>query len=169
MARSLTEIFYTIISSGGGGNTGTYFDSNCTGSSNRMTSSRSGENTTIKFVPCTLCSEPDCSTSVSPVVTIIEASDPSQIEHHRQLQQEGMWEIERLPQTSHRVMEALGLRKIGHTVYHSQTPYIVGMIIKVKELLSVRMINRIPSLEERSKRAESGYVIIKRYQDTDGY
>nr|CAG8474297.1 2569_t:CDS:2 [Entrophospora candida] len=74
-----------------------------------------------------------------------------------------------LPQTSHRVMEALGLRKIGHTVYHSQTPYIVGMIIKVKELLSVRMINRIPSLEERSKRAESGYVIIKRYQDTDGY
>nr|CAG8573795.1 10493_t:CDS:2 [Entrophospora candida] len=60
-----------------------------------------------------------------------------------------------LPQTSHRVMEALGLRKIGHTVYHSQTPYIVGMIIKVKELLSVRMIDRIPSLEERSKRAES--------------
>ncbi|CAH1766454.1 12972_t:CDS:2 [Entrophospora sp. SA101] len=52
-------------------------------------------------------------------------------------------------------MEALGLRKIGHTVYHSQTPYIVGMIIKVKELLSVRMIDRIPSLEERSKRAES--------------
>lgn len=74
-----------------------------------------------------------------------------------------------LPQNPRKVMEALGLRKIGHTVYHSQTPYIVGMIIKVKELLSVKMINRIPSLEERSKRAENGYVVIKRYQDADGY
>ncbi|CAJ0747579.1 21067_t:CDS:2 [Entrophospora sp. SA101] len=73
--------------------------------------SRSGENTTIKFAPCTICSEPGCSTSkqittitikvitvvirnedgdsitnsfvetdVSPVVTTIETSDPSQIE-----------------------------------------------------------------------------------------
>ncbi|CAJ0842382.1 3119_t:CDS:2, partial [Entrophospora sp. SA101] len=71
----------------------------------------SGENTRIKFAPCTICSEPGCSTSkqittitikvitvvirnedgdsitnsfvetdVSPVVTTIEASDPSQIE-----------------------------------------------------------------------------------------
>ncbi|CAJ0746297.1 9129_t:CDS:2, partial [Entrophospora sp. SA101] len=71
----------------------------------------SGENTRIKFAPCTICSEPGCSTSkqittitikvitvvirnedgdsitnsfvetdVSPVVTTIETSDPSQIE-----------------------------------------------------------------------------------------
>nr|CAG8468785.1 8267_t:CDS:1 [Entrophospora candida]CAG8475274.1 171_t:CDS:1 [Entrophospora candida] len=74
-------------------------------------SSISGETTTIKFTPCTICSEPGCITSkqittttikvitvvirnedgdsitnsfvetdVSPVVTTIETSDPSQIE-----------------------------------------------------------------------------------------
>lgn len=36
-----------------------------------------------------------------------------------------------------RTLEALGLRKIGQTVEHEDTPNIVGMINKVKHLVSV--------------------------------
>lgn len=34
-------------------------------------------------------------------------------------------------------LEALGLRKIGHTVEHDDTPNILGMINKVNHLVSV--------------------------------
>tara|TARA_B100001750_G_C15023937_1_gene358435 strand:+ start:17 stop:271 length:255 start_codon:yes stop_codon:yes gene_type:complete len=40
-------------------------------------------------------------------------------------------------QNQKRVLEALGLRKIGHTVEHQDTPNILGMINKVKHLVSV--------------------------------
>jgi len=36
-----------------------------------------------------------------------------------------------------RNLEALGLRKIGHSVVHNDTPNIIGMINKVKHLVSV--------------------------------
>lgn len=36
-----------------------------------------------------------------------------------------------------RTLEALGLRKIGQTVEHEDTPNIVGMINKIKHLVSV--------------------------------
>lgn len=36
-----------------------------------------------------------------------------------------------------RTLEALGLRKIGQTVEHKDTPNIVGMINKVKHMVSV--------------------------------
>ncbi len=40
------------------------------------------------------------------------------------------------PQNQKRTLEALGLRKIGHVVEHDDTPNILGMIDKVKHLVS---------------------------------
>lgn len=40
-------------------------------------------------------------------------------------------------QNQKRTLKALGLRKIGHVVEHDETPSILGMIDKVKHLVSV--------------------------------
>jgi large subunit ribosomal protein L30 len=40
-------------------------------------------------------------------------------------------------QTQKRTLEALGLRKIGQVVEHDDTPTILGMVNKVKHLVSV--------------------------------
>ncbi|MEZ4811502.1 MAG: 50S ribosomal protein L30 [Allomuricauda sp.] len=42
------------------------------------------------------------------------------------------------PQIQKRTLEALGLRKIGHVVEHDATPNILGMINKVKHLVSTQ-------------------------------
>lgn len=41
------------------------------------------------------------------------------------------------PQNQKRTLEALGLKKIGQVVEHDDTPSIVGMINKVKHLVSI--------------------------------
>jgi len=41
------------------------------------------------------------------------------------------------PQTQKRVMESLGLHKIGQVVEHDVNPAILGMVNKVKHLVSV--------------------------------
>ena len=41
------------------------------------------------------------------------------------------------PQRQKRVLESLGLRKIGQVVEHDTTPTILGMVNKVKHLVSV--------------------------------
>ena len=41
------------------------------------------------------------------------------------------------PQNQKRTLEALGLKKIGQTVEHEDTPNILGMIKKVNHLVSV--------------------------------
>ena len=40
-------------------------------------------------------------------------------------------------QTQKRTLEALGLKRIGQVVEHDATPNIVGMVKKVKHLVSV--------------------------------
>ena len=40
-------------------------------------------------------------------------------------------------QNQKRTLEALGLKKIGQTVEHDATPNILGMVSKVKHLVSV--------------------------------
>ena len=40
-------------------------------------------------------------------------------------------------QNQKRTLEALGLKKIGQTVEHNATPNILGMVNKVKHLVSV--------------------------------
>lgn len=41
------------------------------------------------------------------------------------------------PQEQKRTLEALGLRRIGQVVEHNTTPNILGMVNKVKHLVSV--------------------------------
>ncbi|MFS4456411.1 50S ribosomal protein L30 [Maribacter sp. 2304DJ31-5] len=41
------------------------------------------------------------------------------------------------PQNQKRTLEALGLKRIGQVVEHDSTPNILGMINKVKHLVSV--------------------------------
>ena len=41
------------------------------------------------------------------------------------------------PETQKRTLKALGLKKIGQTVEHDDTPTILGMIKKVNHLVSV--------------------------------
>lgn len=41
------------------------------------------------------------------------------------------------PQDQKRTLEALGLRRIGQVVEHNATPNILGMVNKVKHLVSV--------------------------------
>ncbi len=43
-------------------------------------------------------------------------------------------------QNQKRTLEALGLRKIGQTVEHEDTPNILGMIKKVNHLVSVETV-----------------------------
>lgn len=41
------------------------------------------------------------------------------------------------PQDQKRTMEALGLRKMGQVVMHDASPAVLGMVNKVKHLVSV--------------------------------
>lgn len=43
-------------------------------------------------------------------------------------------------QTQKRTLEALGLKKIGQTVEHDDTPNILGMVNKVKHLVSTETL-----------------------------
>ncbi|MEX2349276.1 MAG: 50S ribosomal protein L30 [Flavobacteriaceae bacterium] len=40
-------------------------------------------------------------------------------------------------QTQKRTLESLGLKRIGQTIVHEDTPSILGMVNKVKHLVSV--------------------------------
>ena len=46
----------------------------------------------------------------------------------------------RRPQNQKRTLEALGLRKMNQVVEHDATPTILGMVNKVKHLISVEEI-----------------------------
>jgi large subunit ribosomal protein L30 len=44
------------------------------------------------------------------------------------------------PERQKRTLEALGIRKLNHTVEHEATPQILGMITKVSHLVKVENI-----------------------------
>ncbi len=44
------------------------------------------------------------------------------------------------PERQKRTLEALGIRKMNHTVEHEATPQILGMVEKVKHLVRVENI-----------------------------
>ena len=46
----------------------------------------------------------------------------------------------RRPQNQKRTLESLGLRKMNQVVEHTATPAILGMVNKVKHLLSVEEV-----------------------------
>lgn len=45
------------------------------------------------------------------------------------------------PKRQKATMEALGLRKISHSVVHEATPQILGMVNKVNHLIKVEEVN----------------------------
>ncbi len=45
------------------------------------------------------------------------------------------------PERQKRTLEALGLRRIRHTVEHEATPQILGMVLKVKHLVTVEELD----------------------------
>ena len=44
------------------------------------------------------------------------------------------------PERQKRTLEALGIRKLNHSVEHEATPQILGMVLKVKHLVKVENI-----------------------------
>jgi len=44
------------------------------------------------------------------------------------------------PERQKRTLEALGIRKMNHSVEHEATPQILGMVAKIKHLLKVENI-----------------------------
>ena len=44
------------------------------------------------------------------------------------------------PETQKRTLEALGIRKLNHSVEHEATPQILGMVEKVRHLVVVENI-----------------------------
>lgn len=45
------------------------------------------------------------------------------------------------PERQKKTLEALGLRRIRHTVEHEATPQILGMVIKVRHLVTVEELD----------------------------
>ena len=44
------------------------------------------------------------------------------------------------PERQKKTLEALGIRKLNHSVEHEATPQILGMVVKVKHLVTVENI-----------------------------
>ncbi|MGE5419114.1 MAG: 50S ribosomal protein L30 [Chloroflexota bacterium] len=44
------------------------------------------------------------------------------------------------PERQKKTLEALGIRKLNHSVEHEATPQILGMVIKVRHLVKVENI-----------------------------
>ena len=64
-----------------------------------------------------------------------------------------------LPQRTHGVLAALGLRKRNQTVFHPVSPQFAGMIMKVKELVRVDEVDRADeALEADLKKIEGAGV-----------
>jgi len=44
------------------------------------------------------------------------------------------------PERQKKTLEALGIRKLNHSVEHEATPQILGMVVKVRHLVKVESI-----------------------------
>ncbi|KAK6824693.1 hypothetical protein PG990_003944 [Apiospora arundinis] len=68
-----------------------------------------------------------------------------------------------LPERTRGVLAALGLRKRSQTVFHPVSPQFAGMIMKVKELVRVREVDRALSPKElrEERRPERGFWLEK--------
>ena len=44
------------------------------------------------------------------------------------------------PERQKKTLEALGIRKLNHSVEHEATPQILGMVVKVRHLVTVENI-----------------------------
>ena len=68
-----------------------------------------------------------------------------------------------LPERTHGVLAALGLRRRSQTVFHPVSPQFAGMIMKVKELVRVEEVDRALSKAELKdeRRPDPGFYIEK--------
>ncbi|KAK1625655.1 ribosomal protein L30 [Colletotrichum phormii] len=68
-----------------------------------------------------------------------------------------------LPKATRGVLEALGLRRRSHTVFHPVSPQFAGMIIKVKELVKVEEVDRAMTQPEMRdlRRPDPGFYVEK--------
>ncbi|PGH27286.1 ribosomal protein L30 [Polytolypa hystricis UAMH7299] len=69
-----------------------------------------------------------------------------------------------LPLRTTGVLKALGLKKRMATVFHPVTPDVAGQIMKVKELVTVREVDRALTKEEvhLQRKPDVGYYVEKR-------
>lgn len=69
-----------------------------------------------------------------------------------------------LPRRSSDVLRALGLRKRMATVFHPVSPSVAGQIMKVKELVEVREVERAMSKQEihLQRKPDPGYYVESR-------
>ena len=44
------------------------------------------------------------------------------------------------PERQKRTLEALGIRKLNHSVEHEATPQILGMVVKIRHLVKVENV-----------------------------
>lgn len=68
-----------------------------------------------------------------------------------------------LPRKTHGVLQALGLKKRMATVFHPVAPDVAGMIMKVKELVSVEEVPRPKTKQEvhLERKPDPGYYVEK--------
>lgn len=66
-----------------------------------------------------------------------------------------------LPQRSSDVLRALGLRKRSSTVFHPVSPSVAGQIMRVKELVEVKEVEKAMSKREvhLSRKPDPGYYV----------
>ncbi|KAK2768495.1 39S ribosomal protein L33, mitochondrial [Arachnomyces sp. PD_36] len=72
-----------------------------------------------------------------------------------------------LPRRTSGVLAALGLRKRMATVFHPVTPDVAGQIMKVKELVSVREVEKALTPREvyLERKPDTGYYLEKKAED----
>lgn len=56
-------------------------------------------------------------------------------------------------------VRTLGLRKIGQTVYHNDTPQVRGMVNLVKYMVSCEAVDKKPEVVKKEKK--TGYKVTK--------
>ncbi|RUS20082.1 LOW QUALITY PROTEIN: hypothetical protein BC937DRAFT_86397 [Endogone sp. FLAS-F59071] len=69
-----------------------------------------------------------------------------------------------LRQQLYAATQTLGLHHLHQTVYYPVSPTAAGLILKLKELLKVETVSRVPTSEEvrAERKAERGYRVVKK-------
>ncbi|CCF55723.1 hypothetical protein KAFR_0A02870 [Kazachstania africana CBS 2517] len=69
-----------------------------------------------------------------------------------------------LPKTTRTIVKTLGFTKRGSTIYRKVTPAITGSLLKVKELISLKLTEKsVTKAEQREiRKSNPGYIVEKR-------
>lgn len=70
-----------------------------------------------------------------------------------------------MPPKTQGVLHALGLRKRMTTVYHPVSQSVAGQIMRIKELVDVKEVQRAVSKDEqrRARKPDPGYYVERRF------